>query len=182
MNKYIFKRLLLMVPTLLGVLFLTFIVTQFVPGGPIEQISNQLNNLGVSGEASSGSSTVYRGASGLAEEHIKQLEEFYGFDKPFFERFINLVSNYLVFDLGQSYFHHQSVSDLIISKLPVSISLGLWSFLIIYSICIPLGIKSSRHGTPVRFDIKYYYFSWLLYTRFCTRDRSNCFTWRRKFF
>ena len=152
MNKYIFKRLLLMVPTLLGVLFLTFIVTQFVPGGPIEQISNQLNSLNVSGEASSGSSTVYRGASGLAEEHIKQLEEFYGFDKPFFERFINLVSNYLVFDLGQSYFHHQSVSDLIVSKLPVSISLGLWSFFIIYSICIPLGIKKAvRHGT--QFDL-----------------------------
>ena len=152
MNKYIFKRLLLMVPTLLGVLFLTFIVTQFVPGGPIEQISNQLNSLSVSGEASSGSSTVYRGASGLAEEHIKQLEEFYGFDKPFFERFINLVSNYLVFDLGQSYFHHQSVYDLIVSKLPVSISLGLWSFFIIYSICIPLGIKKAvRHGT--QFDL-----------------------------
>ena len=152
MNKYIFKRLLLMVPTLLGVLFLTFVVTQFVPGGPIEQISNQLNSLSVSGEASSGSSTVYRGASGLAEEHIKQLEEFYGFDKPFFERFINLVSNYLVFDLGQSYFHHQSVSDLIVSKLPVSISLGLWSFFIIYSICIPLGIKKAvRHGT--QFDL-----------------------------
>ena len=152
MNKYIFKRLLLMVPTLLGVLFLTFVVTQFVPGGPIEQISNQLNSLSVSGEASSGSSTVYRGASGLAEEHIKQLEEFYGFDKPFFERFINLVSNYIVFDLGQSYFHHQSVSDLIVSKLPVSISLGLWSFFIIYSICIPLGIKKAvRHGT--RFDL-----------------------------
>ena len=152
MNKYVFKRLLLMVPTLLGVLFLTFVVTQFVPGGPIEQISNQLNSLSVSGEASSGSSTVYRGASGLAEEHIKQLEEFYGFDKPFFERFINLVSNYLVFDLGQSYFHHQSVSDLIVSKLPVSISLGLWSFFIIYSICIPLGIKKAvRHGT--QFDL-----------------------------
>ncbi len=152
MNKYVFKRLLLMVPTLLGVLFLTFVVTQFVPGGPIEQISNQLNSLSVSGEASSGSSTVYRGASGLAEEHIKQLEEFYGFDKPFFERFINLVSNYIVFDLGQSYFHHQSVSDLIVSKLPVSISLGLWSFFIIYSICIPLGIKKAvRHGT--QFDL-----------------------------
>ncbi len=152
MNKYIFKRLLLMVPTLLGVLFLTFVVTQFVPGGPIEQISNQLNSLSVSGEASSGSSTVYRGASGLAEEHIKQLEEFYGFDKPFFERFVNLVSNYLVFDLGQSYFHHQSVYDLIVSKLPVSISLGLWSFFIIYSICIPLGIKKAvRHGT--QFDL-----------------------------
>ena len=80
------------------------------------------------------------------------MEEFYGFDKPFIERFINLVLNYTTFDLGKSYFHHQSVSDLIISKLPVSISLGLWSFLIIYSVCIPLGIKKAvRHGT--RFDL-----------------------------
>ena len=152
MIKYILKRLLLMIPTLLGVLFLTFIVTQFVPGGPVEQISNQLNNLSVTGEASSAPTSVYRGASGLNEEHIKQLEEFYGFDKPFLERFFILVANYVTFDLGQSYFHHQSVSELIISKLPVSISLGLWSFIIIYSICIPLGIKKAvRHGT--RFDL-----------------------------
>ncbi len=152
MSRYIFKRILLMIPTLLGVLFLTFLVTQFVPGGPIEQISNQLNAINVTGEASSGGSSVYRGSSGLAEEHIRQLEEFYGFDKPFIERFINLVLNYTTFDLGKSYFHHQSVSDLIISKLPVSISLGLWSFLIIYSVCIPLGIKKAvRHGT--RFDL-----------------------------
>ena len=152
MYRYIFKRLLLMIPTLLGVLFLTFIVTQFVPGGPIEQLTNQLNNINVVGEATSGGGNLYRGASGLSEEHIKSLKEFYGFDKPFIERFTDLVLNYTSFNLGDSYFHHQSVSDLIIEKLPVSISLGLWTFIIIYSICIPLGIKKAvSHGT--RFDL-----------------------------
>ena len=152
MHRYIFKRLLLMIPTLLGVLFLTFIVTQFVPGGPIEQLTNQLSNINVVGEASSGGSNLYRGASGLSEEHIESLKEFYGFDKPFIERFTDLVLNYISFNLGDSYFHHQSVSDLIIEKLPVSISLGLWTFIIIYSICIPLGIKKAvSHGT--RFDL-----------------------------
>ena len=117
-----------MIPTLLGILFLTFVVTQFVPGGPVEQLANQLTSLNVSGEASSGSANLYRGSSGLSEEHIESLKEFYGFDKPFLERFADLVINYLSFDLGDSYFHHQSVSELIISKLPVSISLGLWTF------------------------------------------------------
>ncbi|MAR77872.1 MAG: microcin ABC transporter permease [Gammaproteobacteria bacterium] len=152
MYNYIIKRLLLMIPTLFGVLFLTFIVTQFVPGGPVEQLANQLNSLNVTSEASSGSASIYRGASGLSEEHIQSLKEFYGFDKPFMERFVDLIKNYMVFDLGDSYFHHQSVSELIISKLPVSISLGLWTFIIIYSICIPLGIKKAvTHGT--KFDL-----------------------------
>ena len=152
MYYYIIKRLLLMIPTLLGILFLTFVVTQFVPGGPVEQLANQLTSLNVSGEASSGSANLYRGSSGLSEEHMKSLKEFYGFDKPFLERFTDLVINYLSFDLGDSYFHHQSVSELIISKLPVSISLGLWTFLIIYSICIPLGIKKAvSHGS--NFDL-----------------------------
>ncbi len=152
MYYYIIKRLLLMIPTLLGILFLTFVVTQFVPGGPVEQLANQLTSLNVSGEASSGSANLYRGSSGLSEEHIESLKEFYGFDKPFLERFTDLVINYLSFDLGDSYFHHQSVSELIISKLPVSISLGLWTFLIIYSICIPLGIKKAvSHGS--NFDL-----------------------------
>ena len=152
MLRYIVKRLLLMIPTLFGVLFLTFAVTQFVPGGPVEQITSQLNDLNVSGEASSGSANIYRGSSGLDEEHLEQLREYYGFDKPFLERFWILITNYLSFNLGESYFHHQTVSELIIDKLPVSISLGLWSFIIIYSVCIPLGIKKAvRHGT--KFDI-----------------------------
>jgi len=152
MLRYIVKRLLLMIPTLFGVLFLTFAVTQFVPGGPVEQITSQLNDLNVSGEASSGSTNIYRGSSGLDEEHLEELREYYGFDKPFLERFWILITNYLSFNLGESYFHHQTVSELIIDKLPVSISLGLWSFIIIYSVCIPLGIKKAvRHGT--KFDI-----------------------------
>ena len=152
MLRYIVKRLLLMIPTLFGILFLTFAVTQFVPGGPVEQITSQLNDLNVSGEASSGSTNIYRGSSGLDEEHLEQLREYYGFDKPFLERFWVLITNYLSFNLGESYFHHQTVSELIIDKLPVSISLGLWSFIIIYSVCIPLGIKKAvRHGT--KFDI-----------------------------
>ena len=152
MYKYILKRLLLMIPTLFGILFITFLVTQFVPGGPVEQLTNQLNSLNVVGEASSGGSNLYRGASGLNEDHINQLKEFYGFDKPFLERFTNLVVNYISFDLGQSYFHHKSVAELIVDKLPVSISLGLWSFFIIYSICIPLGIKKAvTHGS--KFDV-----------------------------
>jgi microcin C transport system permease protein len=141
-----------MIPTLFGILFITFLVTQFVPGGPVEQLTNQLNSLNVVGEASSGGSNLYRGASGLNEDHINQLKEFYGFDKPFLERFTNLVVNYISFDLGQSYFHHKSVAELIVDKLPVSISLGLWSFFIIYSICIPLGIKKAvTHGS--KFDV-----------------------------
>ena len=152
MYKYILKRLFLMIPTLFGILFITFLVTQFVPGGPVEQLTNQLNNLNVVGEASSGGSNLYRGASGLNEDHINQLKEFYGFDKPFLERFTDLVVNYISFDLGQSYFHHKSVAELIVDKLPVSISLGLWSFFIIYSICIPLGIKKAvTHGS--KFDV-----------------------------
>ena len=139
-------------PTIIGVLFLTFAVIQFVPGGPVEQMVNQLSELNVSGEVSQGSTNLYRGSSGLDEDHINQLKKFYGFDKPFLERFLDLVLNYLSFNLGESYFHHQSVSDLIIDKLPVSISRGLWSFFIIYSVCIPLGIKTAiTHGS--RFDV-----------------------------
>lgn len=152
MYRYIFKRILLIIPTIIGILFLTFAVIQFVPGGPVEQMVNQLSNINVTGEASSGSANLYRGSSGLDDDHIQSLKEFYGFDKPFLERFIDLLRNYLTFNLGDSYFHHQSVANLIIDKLPVSISLGLWSFIIIYSVCIPLGIKKAiTHGS--RFDI-----------------------------
>ena len=110
MHKYIFKRLLLMIPTLLGILFLTFIVTQFVPGGPIEQLSNQINNINLTSEVGTSNKNLYRGSSGLSEEQLIQLKQFYGFDKPFLERFFDLIINYLSFNLGQSYFHHQSVS------------------------------------------------------------------------
>lgn len=151
MTAYILKRLLLMIPTLLGILFLTFLIIQFVPGGPVEQLVNKLSGLNAITESST-ASNPYRGANGLSDEHIDQLNKFYGFDKSFIERFIIMITNYSTFNLGDSYFHNQRVSELIMSKLPVSISLGVWSFIIVYLVSIPLGIKKAvRDGT--RFDL-----------------------------
>ena len=151
MTLYILKRLLLMLPTLLGILFFTFLIIQFVPGGPVEQLVNKLSGLDSITESSSSSNT-YRGSNGLSDEHIEQLNKFYGFDKPFLERFFIMIGNYASFDLGMSYFHNQSVGDLIMSKLPVSISLGVWSFIIVYLVSIPLGIKKAVNDGS-RFDI-----------------------------
>lgn len=152
MAAYILKRLLLMIPTLFGVLLVTFVVIQFVPGGPVEQLISQMQGHGGGGEASGGSVMHYRGDTGLNEERLAQLKALYGFDKPAHERFFIMLGNYLSFDLGQSYFHPQSVMELMLSKLPVSISLGLWTFFITYATCIPLGIaKAVRDGS--RFDI-----------------------------
>ncbi len=148
---YIFKRLLLMIPTLLGILFFTFLIIQFVPGGPVEQLVNKLSGLNSITESSSASS-LYRGSNGLSDEHIAQLNKFYGFDKPFIERFFIMIKNYTVFDLGTSYFHNQSVGNLVLSKLPVSITLGLWSFIIVYLVSIPLGIKKAVNDGS-RFDL-----------------------------
>jgi len=152
MAAYILKRLLLMIPTLIGVMLVTFLVTQFVPGGPVEQLVSQLQGRGHAGEASAGTEGLYRGATGLSEEHVKKLNELYGFDKPAHERFFSMIVNYLQFDLGDSYFHNKSVMDLVVSKLPVSISLGVWSFFIVYLTCIPLGVaKAVRDGSS--FDV-----------------------------
>ena len=151
MTIYIIKRILLMIPTLLGILFFTFLIIQFVPGGPVEQLVNKLSGLDSITESSS-TSNLYRGSNGLSEEHIAQLNKFYGFDKPFLERFVIMISNYALFDLGTSYFHNQSVGDLILSKLPVSISLGLWSFIIVYAVSIPLGIKKAINDGS-KFDL-----------------------------
>ena len=140
-----------MLPTLLGILFFTFLIIQFVPGGPVEQLVNKLSGLDSISESSSSSNT-YRGSNGLSDEHIEQLNKFYGFDKPFLERFFIMIGNYASFDLGMSYFHNQCVGDLIVSKLPVSISLGLWSFIIVYLVSIPLGIKKAVNDGS-RFDI-----------------------------
>ena len=140
-----------MLPTLLGILFFTFLIIQFVPGGPVEQLVNKLSGLDSISESSSSSNT-YRGSNGLSDEHIEQLNKFYGFDKPFLERFFIMIGNYASFDLGMSYFHNQSVGELILSKLPVSISLGLWSFIIVYLVSIPLGIKKAVNDGS-RFDI-----------------------------
>lgn len=152
MAAYILKRLLLMIPTLFGVMLVTFVVTQFVPGGPVEQLVSQIKGHQAVGEAAAGVEGLYRGATGLDEERLTELRALYGFDKPAYERFFGMLRNYAVFDLGDSYFHHQSVIGLVVSKLPVSISLGLWTFLITYLTCIPLGIaKAVRDGTP--FDV-----------------------------
>ena len=153
MANYILKRLLLMIPTLVGVMLVTFAVTQFVPGGPVEQLISQLEGTNSSGgEVSSGSSGLYQGKRGLDQEQVEKLKVLYGFDKPAPQRFLDMMMRYAQFDLGESYFHNKSVMDLIISKLPVSISLGVWSFLIVYLSCIPLGIKKAMHdGT--KFDV-----------------------------
>ncbi len=148
---YILKRMGLMIPTLFGVMLLTFVVTQFVPGGPVEQLLAQMEGLGNGGEVA-GSTSVYRGDSGLDDVRLAQLKELYGFDQPPATRFVNMMKNYLVFDFGNSYYYHQSVADLVISRMPVSMSLGLWSFVIVYGVCIPLGIsKAVRDGS--RFDM-----------------------------
>ena len=174
MAAYIIRRLLLMIPTILGIMAVTFVVTQFAPGGPVEQVLAQLSGQDVSaterftggnsdfnqdtqfqdlqGGGGESLSSKYRGAQGLDPEYIAQLEREFGFDKPPLERFLSMVSSYLVFDFGQSYFRDISVVDLFIEKMPVSISLGLWMTLLSYGISIPLGVaKAVRDGS--RFDV-----------------------------
>ena len=153
MAGYIVKRLLLMIPTLFGVMVVTFMVIQFVPGGPVEQLISQMQHHNAAGEAGGGRMMpLYRGDSGLDAERIEKLKALYGFDKPVHQRFFDMLVNYATFNLGDSYFHHKSVIDLVISKLPVSISLGMWAFFIVYLTSIPLGIaKAARDGS--RFDI-----------------------------
>ncbi len=160
MASYILKRLLLMIPTLLGIMFISFIIIQFVPGGPVEKMIAELQghstsatsrfsggggdmSASASSSAATGQNSTYKGAQGLDPELIAELEAMYGFDKPAHERFMMMVGNYLTFNLGESYYRDVGVLDLIIEKMPVSISLGLWSTLIIYLISIPLGIKKA---------------------------------------
>ncbi|MEO0391610.1 MAG: microcin C ABC transporter permease YejB [Pseudomonadota bacterium] len=168
MLDYIIRRLALIPVTLLGIMLVTFVLTQFLPGGPIEQLAARLDGteIGatarVSGEANSDFGTgggqageggqTYRGARGLPPELIAELEAQYGFDKPPFERFLHMMGRYIQLDFGESFFRDRTVVDLVIEKLPVSISLGLWATLITYLVCIPLGIaKAVRDGS--RFDI-----------------------------
>ena len=160
MANYLLKRLLLMIPTLLGIMLISFIIIQFVPGGPVERMIAQLQGHGVEATArfggsgggadmatasiqTTGQGSKYRGSQGLDPEFIAELEVMYGFDKPAHERFFDMVINYAKFDLGQSYYRDVSVIDLVLEKMPVSISLGLWSTLIIYLISIPLGIRKA---------------------------------------
>jgi microcin C transport system permease protein len=171
MGAYILRRLLLMIPTLLGILFVSFVVIQFAPGGPVERVIAQLTGEDISATArvSGGGSDIirpgggqggaldpvaskYRGAQGLDPEFIKQLEVQFGFDKPAYERFALMLWNFARFDFGKSYFRDAKVIDLIKEKMPVSISLGIWMTLLAYLISIPLGIaKAMRDGS--RFDV-----------------------------
>ena len=171
MGAYIIRRLLLMIPTLFGIMLVVFVVVQFTPGGPVEQQIARLQGIDISATAritggegdlarQEGQRTVvnaeeeelrnrYRGAQGLSAESLRRLEAQFGFDKPPVERFFTMLWNYIRFDFGESYFRDISVVDLIGEKMPVSISLGLWMTLIGYAIAIPLGIrKAVKDGTP----------------------------------
>lgn len=162
MGAYILRRLLLMIPTIVGIMAISFLIVQFAPGGPVEQIiaqvqgqdsgdrlsgaSNDLSAQGVSAESN------YRGAQGLDPEFIKKLEQQFGFDKPPLTRFLDMMWDYIRFDFGESFFRNTPVIDLIIDKLPVSISLGFWILIVSYLISIPLGIrKAVKDGSS--FDI-----------------------------
>src|SRR3990172_511758 len=171
MATYLLKRLLLIIPTLFGIMLISFAIIQFAPGGPVERVIAQIMGTDVSATARIGGgqgdgmassqaqstqsagdvSSKYRGAQGLDPEFIKQLEKQFGFDKPTHERFFLMLKNYAMFDFGKSYFRDVSVLQLIKEKLPVSVSLGIWMTLITYLISIPLGIrKAMRDGE--RFD------------------------------
>ncbi len=153
MWTYILKRLLLMIPTLVGIVTITFVVTQFVPGGPVEQLVSQLRGRGASVEAGTASSQgTYRGRQGVDAARVEEIKKLYGFDKPAAQRYIQMLGQFARLDLGRSFFQDKTVWQLIREKLPVSISLGLWTFLLTYLISVPLGIlKAVRSGT--RFDI-----------------------------
>ena len=170
MLAYIVRRLLLMIPTLFGIILINFVIIQAAPGGPVEQMIAVLQGHATDATARvSGADDMeameltqrggndainskYRGAQGLDPDLILELERMYGFDKPPYERFVQMLEQYLRFDFGESFYRDQGVVDLVIEKMPVSISLGLWSTLLIYCISIPLGIaKAVRDGS--RFDV-----------------------------
>jgi len=151
MTSYILKRLLLMIPTLLGVLVITFGVIQFVPGGPVEQMVAQLQGRDSGGERAAASGAGYRGRQGLDPQRVEDIRKLYGFDKPAHERLWTMLKSFARFDLGTSFYQRKDVWQLIKEKMPVSISLGLWTFFISYLIAVPLGVaKAVRAGT--RFD------------------------------
>ena len=148
MWSYVLKRLLLMIPTLFGIMLITFIVMQFVPGGPVEQMVSQLQGHDAGGEGAAAGGG-YRGRQGVDAKRVEEIKKLYGFDKPAHERFLQTITQFARLDLGKSFFHNKDVWTLIKEKLPVSISLGMWTFLLIYSISLPLGIaKAVRAGTP----------------------------------
>jgi microcin C transport system permease protein len=170
MGAYIIRRLLLIIPTLLLIMLINFLVVQAAPGGPVEQMIANLTGQGAdittritqggAGEniqtgnnlSTGGGSSKYRGAEGLDPEFIEELEKQFGFDKPLHERFLSMLKSYIRFDFGESFFQDRKVIDLVKDKMPVSISLGLWTTLLVYLISIPLGIlKAMRDGSA--FDV-----------------------------
>ncbi|HEY9011821.1 MAG TPA: microcin C ABC transporter permease YejB, partial [Devosia sp.] len=174
MGAYILRRLLLMIPTLFGIMAVSFVIVQFAPGGPVEQFISELQSgrgnvttaitgsqagdlagqqvAGTQDVQGASSGTGYRGSRGLPPEFIAEIEKQFGFDKPPLERFFSMLWNYLRFDFGESYFRDIAVVDLVLEKMPVSITLGLWMTLLSYGISIPLGIaKAVRDGS--RFDV-----------------------------
>ena len=161
MGVYLVKRILLILPTLFGIMLINFLIIQFAPGGPVEQALAQASGFGnfsttaaVSSAESMGPSVEsgYTGASGLDPEMVERLKKQFGFDKPAHERFFLMMGNYVRLDFGYSYFQDRPVVDLVLERLPVSVSLGLWSLLLIYSISVPLGVaKAVKDG--LRFDL-----------------------------
>ncbi|HSR71318.1 MAG TPA: microcin ABC transporter permease, partial [Kiloniellales bacterium] len=175
MTAYIIRRLLLIIPTLFGIMVINFVIIQAAPGGPVEQAIAEITGTGVAateritrgggGDTGGGqegrqrsvasdrsSTSKYRGAQGLDPEFIAELEKMYGFDQPAHVRFFNMIGNYVTFDFGESFFRDRPVVDLVLDKMPVSISLGVWTTLLVYLISIPLGIaKAVRDGT--KFDV-----------------------------
>ncbi|MDA0337383.1 MAG: microcin C ABC transporter permease YejB [bacterium] len=168
MTGYILRRLLLMMPTLFGIMVLNFVIVQAAPGGPVEQVIARLqgHDTGAADRVTGGGAgeivaadvqgseadARYRGARGVDPDLIHELEVLYGFDKPAHVRFFDMIGRYLRFDFGESFFRDRSVADLVLDKLPVSISLGLWSTLFIYTISIPLGIRKAMQSGS-RFDV-----------------------------
>jgi len=167
MAGYLLKRILLIFPTVFGLMLITFAIVQLAPGGPVEKVMAQLSGTDVPASArlggsggdgitsaqsqAGGGASGYRGAQGLDKEFIEQLNKQFGFDKPVHERFFLMMKNYAMFDFGKSYYKDVSVLQLIKEKLPVSISLGIWMLLITYLVSIPLGIRKAVHDGE-RFD------------------------------
>jgi microcin C transport system permease protein len=166
MSSYLLRRLLLMVPTLLGIMIVNFVIIQAAPGGPVEQVIARMRGTAVQATArfagekgelaaaprAGDVTSKYRGARGLDPQLVRDLERQFGFDKPAYQRFLLMMGNFLRFDFGESFFRNRSVVGLVIEKMPVSISLGLWTTVLVYLISIPLGIrKAVRDGS--RFDV-----------------------------
>lgn len=161
MKNYIIKRLFLIPLTLLGILTVNFAIIQFAPGGPVEYMLAKYQGMNVDSKAqftstanikNTSNQTQYRGSQGVPEDLVKELEKQFGFDKPWYERFFKMIKDYSCFDFGKSYYKDKTVGELILERMPVSISLGLWSTLIIYLISIPLGIKKALYDGS-KFDV-----------------------------